>query len=146
RSAVSDIEMLAHEWLAADKPQLVELSAGRRIGDSLIATVERRVVQLRRADDFISGRTSHALVRQELRAATDLLTDAALTEEQASRLLTATGELAQLAAWVAADAGLHRDAARYAEGGILAAHAADNGPLAANIVSTFSYQLANTSN
>jgi hypothetical protein len=85
-------------------------------------------------------------VRQELRAATGLLTDAALTEEQASRLLTATGELAQLAAWVAADAGLHRDAAKYAEGGILAAHAAGNGPLAANIVSTFSYQLASTSN
>jgi hypothetical protein len=146
RAAASDIEMLAHEWLSVDKPQLIELGIGRRISDSNIATVEHRVMQLRRADDFISGRTSHALVRQELQAATNLLNDAALTEDQASRLLSATGELAQLAAWVAADAGLYRDAAKYAENGIVAAHAADNGALAANIISTFSYQLANTAN
>jgi transcriptional regulator with XRE-family HTH domain len=145
-SALADIEMLAHEWLAADKPQFVELNAGRRISDSLVATTEHRVIQLRRADDFVSGRTSHTLVYQELQATTKLLDEAALTDDQARRLLTATGELAQLAAWVAADAGLYNQAARYTEGGILAAHAADNEPLAANVISTLSYQLANTGN
>ncbi len=129
-SAIADIEMLAHEWLAADTPQLVELDAGRRIGDSLVATAEHRVIQLRRADDFVSGRTSHTLVQQELQATTKLLNEATLSEEQTRRLLTATGELAQLAAWVAADAGLHKQAAKYTEGGVLAAHAADNEPLA----------------
>ena len=103
-SALADIEMLAHEWLVADKPHLVELNAGRRIGDSLVATAEHRVIQLRRADDFVSGRTSHTLVQQELKATTTLLDEATLTEDQTRRLLTATGELAQLAAWVAADA------------------------------------------
>jgi transcriptional regulator with XRE-family HTH domain len=146
RSSLADIEMLAHEWLAVDKPQLVELSAGRRIGDSLVTTIEHRVIQLRRADDFMSGRTSHALVRQELQATTHLLGEAALTEDQSRRLLTVIGELAQLAAWVAADAGLYRQAAGYTESGVLAAHAADNPPLAANIISTLSYQLANTGN
>jgi transcriptional regulator with XRE-family HTH domain len=146
RSALSDIEMLAHEWLSADKPQLIELDAGRHVSDTLIATIEHRVIQLRRADDFISGRTSHALVREELQATTNLLNDAALTESQARRVLTAAGELFQLAAWVAADAGLYRDAARYAKSGILAAHAAGDTPLAANVISTFSYQLANTGN
>jgi transcriptional regulator with XRE-family HTH domain len=145
-SLLADIEMLAHEWLAADKPQLVELNAGRRIGDSLVATAEHRVIQLRRADDFVSGRTSHTLVHQELKATTKLLDEATLTDDQARRLLTATGELAQLAAWVAADAGLYKQAARYTEGGVLAAHAAGNEPLAANIISTLSYQLANTGN
>ena len=145
-SALADIEMLAHEWLSTDKPQLVELSVGRRIGDSLVATAEHRVIQLRRADDFVSGRTSHTLVQQELKATTKLLDEAALTEDQTRRLLTATGELAQLAAWVAADAGLYKQAARYTAGGVLAAHAADNEPLAANIISTLSYQLANTGN
>lgn len=145
-SALADIEMLAHEWLAADKPQLAELNAGRRIGDSLVATTEHRVIQLRRADDFMSGRTSHAMVHQELQATTKLLDEAALTEDQTRRLLTVTGELAQLAAWVAADAGLYKQAARYTEGGVLAAHAADNEPLAANVISTLSYQLANTGN
>ena len=89
--------MLAHEWIAADKPQLIELNAGRRIGDSLVATTEHRVMQLRRADDYMSGRTSHALVHQELQATTKLLDEATLTEDQTRRLLTATGELAQLA-------------------------------------------------
>ncbi len=145
-SALADIEMLAHEWLAADKPQLVELNAGRRIGDSLVATAEHRVIQLRRADDFVSGRTSHTLVQQELKATTTLLGEATLTEDQTRRLLTATGELAQLAAWVAADAGLYKQAARYTEGGVLAAHAADNEPLAANVISTLAYQVANTGN
>jgi hypothetical protein len=145
-SALADIEMLAHEWLAADKPQLVELNAGRRIGDSLVATVEHRVIQLRRADDFVSGRTSHTLVQQELKATTKLLDEGSLTEDQTRRLLTATGELAQLAAWVAADAGLYKQAAKYTEGGVLAAHAADNEPLAANVISTLAYQVANTGN
>ena len=145
-SLLADIEMLAHEWLAADKPQLIELDAGRRIGDSLVATTEHRVIQLRRADDFVSGRTSHTLVHRELQATTKLLNEATLSEDQTRRLLTATGELAQLAAWVAADAGLYKQAARYTEGGVLAAHAADNEPLAANIISTLSYQLANTGN
>ena len=143
-SATADIELLAHEWLSADKPQLVELNAGRHVSDSLVSTIEHRVTQLRRADDFMSGRTSHSLVQQELTATTRLLSEGALTDDQAARLFTATGELAQLAAWVTADAGLYREAARYVQGGVLAAHAADNLPLAANIISTFSYQLTNT--
>ena len=66
-SVLADIEMLAHEWLAADKPQLIELNAGRRIGDSLVETTEHRVIQLRRADDYMSGRTSHTLVLKNYR-------------------------------------------------------------------------------
>ena len=68
------------------------------------------------------------------------------TDSEARRLLTAIGELAQLAAWVAADAGLYAEATRYTEYGLLAAHAAGNSPLAANVISTLSYQLANTGN
>jgi transcriptional regulator with XRE-family HTH domain len=146
RSSAADIELLAHEWLNAEPPQLMELEAGRHVSDELISTVEHRVIQLRRADDFISGRVSHTLVRDELKAATQLLEGAALTDIQSKRLLTATGELAQLAAWVAADAGLYREAATYAQGGILAAHGAGDQPLAAQIISTLSYQLANTGN
>ncbi|HKR50321.1 MAG TPA: helix-turn-helix transcriptional regulator [Pseudonocardiaceae bacterium] len=47
---------LVHEWLAADTPQTVEITAGRRIGIGMVDTVTRRVAQLRRADDFIAGR------------------------------------------------------------------------------------------
>ena len=146
RSAVDDIERLAHIWLISEPPQVIELSAGRRVSDALIAAVEHRVVQLRRADDFITGAASRDLVRNEQDATVQLLSEAALTDEQAKRILTATGELAQLGAWVAADAGLADEAARYVRGGVLAARAAGNAPLAANIISTFSYQVANIGN
>ena len=101
---------------------------------------------MRRADDFITGTASRDLMRNELTATVRLLSDGALTEEQARRVLTAIGELAQLGAWVAADAGLLDEAARYVRGGVLTARAAGNAPLSANIISTFSYQVTNTGN
>ena len=144
RSAVEDIERLAHIWLICDPPQVIELNAGRRIGEALVSAVEHRVIQLRRADDFITGTASRDLMRTEMSATVRLLSEGTLTEDQARRVLTAIGELAQLGAWVAGDGGLLDEAARYARGGVLAARAAGNAPLAANIISTFSYQIANT--
>jgi hypothetical protein len=146
RSAIEDVEHLAHMWLICESPQTIELSAGRRVSDALIATVEHRVIQLRRADDFITGSASRELMRNELEATVRLLIDASLTENQARRVLTAIGELAQLAAWVAGDAGLLDEAARFVRGGVLAARAASDSPLTANLISTFSYQIANTGN
>jgi tetratricopeptide (TPR) repeat protein len=143
---VDEIERLAHVWLISEPPQSIELAHGRRVSDSLIETVEHRVIQIRRADDFITGQTSHELVKAELHATTDLLADAELTDAQARRLLTAVGELAQLGAWIAADAGLLDEAARYVQGGVLAARAAGDAPLAANVLSTYSYQIANNDN
>jgi hypothetical protein len=146
RSAVEDIERLSHMWLVCDPPQAIELRSGRHVSDALVGAVEHRVIQLRRADDFITGAASRDLMRNELGATVRLLSEGALTEEQARRVLTAIGELAQLGAWVAADGGLVDEAARYVRGGVLAARAAGNAPLAANIISTFSYQVANTEN
>jgi hypothetical protein len=146
RSAVEDIERLAHIWLICDPPQVIELHAGRRINDALVSAVEHRVIQLRRADDFITGTASRDLMRAELAATVRLLSEGTLTEDQARRVLTTIGELAQLGAWVAGDGALVDEAARYVRGGVLAARAAGNAPLAANIISTFSYQLANTGN
>jgi tetratricopeptide (TPR) repeat protein len=145
RASVDDIMRLAHVWLVADPPQTIELAAGRSVSDHLISTVEHRVIQLRRADDFVAGRESHALVRRELAATTGLLEQAACTQHQARRVLTVIGELAQLASWVAADAGMDTAALGYVRGGVLAARAACDAPLAANILSTLSYQLANSS-
>ena len=146
QSAVTDVERLAHIWLISEPPQVIELTKGRHISESLMTAAEHRVIQLRRADDFVGGPVSHELVRNELTTTIKLLNDGALTEEQARRLLTIIGELAQLGAWVAADAGLLDTAARYVRGGVMAARAACNAPLAGNIISTFSYQIANTGN
>jgi tetratricopeptide (TPR) repeat protein len=144
KASAEDITRLAHIWLIVGAPQSVELRAGRRVGNALVSAVEHRVIQLRRADDFISGRRSHVLVRKELEATLRLLQESSLTEDQARRLLTAVGELSQLGAWVAADAGDLAEASRYVRGGVVAARAANDAPLAGNIISTLSYQIANT--
>jgi hypothetical protein len=56
------------------------------------------------------------------------------------------GEMAQLGAWVAADTGELDQAARYVRGGVMAARAGHDYALAGNIISTFSYQVANNGN
>ena len=146
RGAVDEIERLSHMWLLSQPPQVIELGSGRRVSDDLVSTVERRVIQLRRADDYITGATSHDLMRSELAATVELLSEAALSEDQARRLLVSVGEMAQLAAWVAADTGELDQAARYVRGGVMAARAGRDHALAGNIISTFSYQVANNAN
>lgn len=137
------VSRLVHEWLVGEPPQLVELHAGRRIGDTLVCKVERRIADLRRIDDFVAGGDLHRLVEQELHATTALLSRGSYTETLGRRLLVAVGELCQLAGWVFSDAGLHERAPHVYLAGIRAAHAADDRGLAGNLVSTLSYQVAN---
>ncbi len=134
---------LAHQWLVAEPPQSVQVTAGRRIGAGMVDTVARRVAQLRRVDDYLAGRDLRPLVEQEMRATAALLRDAAYTDPVGRALLAAVAELCQLAGWVTADAGAPDDAARYLALGVHAAHAAGDRPTAANLVSTLSYQVAN---
>uniref|UniRef100_UPI002AD2A58F hypothetical protein n=1 Tax=Frankia sp. Cr1 TaxID=3073931 RepID=UPI002AD2A58F len=133
----------AHEWLVAEPPQVVETCAGRRIGEAFTHKVEGRVAQLRRLDDFIGGRDLHDLVARELAATKAVLSDATYDERLGRRLLSAVGELCQLAGWVAMDAGHTQTARRFYLDGVGAAHAAGNTPVAANLISTLSYQFAN---
>jgi hypothetical protein len=72
-----------------------------------------------------------------------LVRNGSYTEPIGWRLLTATGELSQLAGWVASDAGRLADAQRIYLSGASAAQAAGNDPLVAQLFSTLSYQLAN---
>jgi transcriptional regulator with XRE-family HTH domain len=137
---------LAHEWLIAEPPQVIEVRAGRRIGEELLGRIERRVEYLRRLDDFIGGGDSYQLVRRELEVTARLLTGAAYTETLGKRLLKAAGELSQVAGWIAVDAGQHAAAIRHHATGIHAAHAAGDPTLAANLVSLLSYLYANADN
>src|SRR5262249_41624165 len=65
------------------------------------------------------------------------------TEDIGRRLLTVAGELAQLAGWVASDAGRYGEAQRIYLDGVSAAQNADDRPLAAQLLSSLSYQIAN---
>jgi transcriptional regulator with XRE-family HTH domain len=134
---------LAHEWLVAEPPQVYEVRAGRRIGAATLARVEQRVHQLRLLDDHVGGTDSYAVVRAELIATAELLRGASYTEPVGRRLLVAIGELAQLAGWVASDAGRHAEAERLYLAGARAAQAGGDVAGAANNLSSLAYQIAN---
>jgi len=134
---------LSHEWRVIDPPQIVEMGAGRRVGRRLAAIVTERADALRRMDDFLGGGDMHDLVRRELRVTVEMVRGAAYSEATGKLLLSAVGELCQLAGWVASDAALHNQAERYYLGGVTAAHAAQDNPLAANLLSSLAYQKAN---
>lgn len=140
------VSRLVHEWLVVEPPALLEVRSGRIIGDGLVGKVERRVAQLRRMDDFVAGGDLHGLVERELRTTGGLLREAAYSERLGRRLLVVIGELCQLAGWVSGDAGRYALAAHYYSIGVKAAHAANDAPLAANLISSLAYQVSNVGN
>jgi plasmid maintenance system antidote protein VapI/tetratricopeptide (TPR) repeat protein len=137
---------MAHLWLVTEPPQITETAAGRRIGVGLLHRVQARVDHLRRMDDFIGGGDLHQVVTRELDATAHLVRHGSHPHDVGARLLVATGELCQLAGWVLDDAGHHERAARHYIAGMHAAQAAGDTPLAANLLSTLSYQVANVGN
>lgn len=142
--SAEDARRLVHEWMVTDSPQTVALDAGRRIGTSTADTIARRVAQLRRVDDYVAGGDLRPLVEREVTATVAVLREGAYSDQVGRALLGAVAELAQLAGWVVADAGALDLAARYLLGGVHAAHAAGDRATAANLISTLSYQEANT--
>jgi hypothetical protein len=134
---------LSREWRSATPPQVAEVRAGRHIGARLARLVAERADVLRHMDDHHGGGELYDLVRRELRVTLDMVREASYTEEAGRTLLAAVGQLCQLAGWVASDAGLHGAAERYYLGGLSAARAARDAPLAAHLLSSLSYQVAN---
>ncbi|WP_307867737.1 helix-turn-helix transcriptional regulator [Saccharothrix coeruleofusca] len=139
----SDPVRRAHEWLVADSPTVVQRRSGRRVGASLADAVEARVVELRHLDDVVGSADLLPAIRRELAETEALVRDGSYAEPIGRRLLTATGELAQLAGWVAGDAGQYAEAQRLYVGGVLAAKAAGDEPLGAQLFSSLSYQITN---
>ncbi|UVS80773.1 helix-turn-helix transcriptional regulator [Actinokineospora sp. UTMC 2448] len=136
----------AHEWLVSDSPAKAHLDSGRRVGAELATALETRVVRLRNLDDVIGGRELFPLVRNELLDAQQTIQTAAYDARTSRRLLTVVGELAQLAGWVASDAGRYREAQRVYLSGVSAAREAGDDVLVAQLLSCLSYQIANVGN
>ena len=135
---------IAHEWLVSESPQVRESRAGRRVGAAFADQLEARVIELRLLDDHLAGKDLAPVVTKELRESTELVKNAAYAEPIGQRLLTSVGELAQLAGWVASDAGQHAKAQTYYLSGVEAATQAGDKGLAGNLLSSLSYQIANT--
>lgn len=137
---------VAHEWLVSDSPSAIQSAAGRRVGASLIEQLENRVIELRHLDDMIGGRDLYPVVRKELSDVEELVRSSSYPEPIGKRLLIVVGELAQLAGWVASDAGRYAEAQHVYLDGVSAAREADDRTLAAQLLSSLSYQMANVGN
>ncbi len=94
-------------------------------------------------DDVIGGGDLFPVVSKELSEVHGVVRSASYAEKVGWRLLTVVGELAQLAGWVASDAGRYTEAQRIYLDGVFAAQSADDRPLAAQLLSSLSYQVAN---
>jgi len=135
---------VAHTWLVTEPPQITELASGRQVGSGLVCRLEARIRHLRHLDDYIGGQDSDVIMTHEVAVTAALLRQSRSREPVALGLLGCLAELCQLAGWVLDDAGRHDEATRYYLAGVRAAQAARAPTLAANLLSTLSYQRANT--
>ncbi|MGW4019927.1 helix-turn-helix transcriptional regulator [Streptomyces sp. NPDC005009] len=117
---------------------------GRRIGMSTVEDLQQRVHGLRLADDVLAGGDLIRPALRELRSAVKIYREGTHSSEVARELLRQIGELAQIAGWIASDAGQHDEAERIYRLGISAARQAEDFTLAGNIAGSLAYQLSNT--
>ncbi|GAA3225025.1 transcriptional regulator [Nonomuraea helvata] len=121
----------------------VSTHVGRRVGADTVATLAARVHALRLADDVLAGGDLIGPAFRELDAAVTVYRRGGHTERVGRELLALIGEFAQIAGWIASDAGdVDRAAATYRLG-ISAAREAGAVLLESNIVGSLAYQITN---
>ncbi|MFJ8754705.1 helix-turn-helix transcriptional regulator [Streptomyces sp. NPDC102441] len=142
--AVPPLPTLA-DFLPAEDP-LEPLSArtGVRVGMGQVDDLQQRVHGLRLADDFLAGGDLMRPALRELRTAVRTFREHLYTETVGRQLLVQIGELAQIAGWIASDAGQHAEAERIYRLGLSAATQAEDRTLAGNLAGSLAYQLSNT--
>ncbi|BCJ52811.1 hypothetical protein Asp14428_42860 [Actinoplanes sp. NBRC 14428] len=134
----------AHEWLCGNQPPAGRPPrAGRRLGTTQLHRLEARVIELRHRDDVVGSRELLPVVRAELDAVCRLADEALYTDRLGIRLHTVIAELAQLAGWIASDAGHYRHAEQAYLTGAAAADTAGDRVLGAQLLSSLAYQITN---
>ncbi|MFF0728450.1 multiprotein-bridging factor 1 family protein [Streptomyces sp. NPDC004134] len=136
---------VVHQWLITPPPPAhAHRSHGRprRIGATELDGVRARLRYLHRTDDTVAGGDLYPAVRDELARTAALLRTTSSSAATGRDLLRLLAELCQLAGWSAADAGDEGAGTRHHVHGIKAAHAADAPVLAAQLVSSLGYHLA----
>ncbi|MGW7270258.1 helix-turn-helix transcriptional regulator [Streptomyces sp. NPDC054864] len=117
---------------------------GRRIGMGQVLDLQQRVHGLRLADDVLAGGDLIRPALRDLRRAVRLYRESTYSSDAGRELLRQIGELAQIAGWIASDAGQHGEAERIYRLGISAARQAADHTLAGNIAGSLAYQFSNT--
>ncbi|MFE0195685.1 helix-turn-helix transcriptional regulator [[Kitasatospora] papulosa] len=132
------------DFLPAEDP-LAPLSVrtGGRVGIGQVADMQQRVHGLRLADDVLAGGDLMRPALRELRKAVRIFREHSYTDVTGRQLLVQIGELAQIAGWIASDAGQHAEAERIYRLGLSAATQAEDRTLAGNLAGSLAYQLSN---
>jgi hypothetical protein len=124
-------------WLTRDPVAAGQIIGGRRIGEAAVDHIERRVRELRHADDTDGGGQLIAEASASLDMVVTLLKDRTYTDAQGSRLHAAAADFARMRAWAAFD--VHDVCADTAfDGALRAAHAASDPALGAHILAFWS--------
>ncbi|WP_285496078.1 transcriptional regulator [Actinomadura sp. NBRC 104425] len=132
----ADLDLFAQ----GDLPARIDAIGGGRVGSGVVADLSARVHALRLADDVLAGGDLLAPAFRELRAAVRVHEEATYTEDVGRKVLALIGEFAQIAGWIAGDAGQYRRAADTYHLGIDAAREAGDGTLASYLIGSLAYQ------
>ncbi|RFS82285.1 transcriptional regulator [Actinomadura spongiicola] len=133
----------AEQMPPGDLQAVLAAVTGRQMGSSIVADLAARVHGLRLADDVLAGRDLINPAFRELDSALRIYRNTAHGERTGRKLLSVIGEFAQIAGWVASDAGQHERAATTYRLGIDAAREAGDGPLVSNLLGSLAYQTTN---
>ncbi|MDT3396377.1 helix-turn-helix transcriptional regulator [Streptomyces sp. B1866] len=128
----------------ADLLDVLSARTGRRVGAEAVDDLRKRVHALRLADDVIAGGDLVRPALRELRSAVKLYRGGVYTSEVGRALLRQIGELAQIAGWIASDAGKPEEAERIYRMGMSAASQAEDRTLVGNLAGSLAYQYSNT--
>jgi transcriptional regulator with XRE-family HTH domain len=132
------------DYLPEDDPLAPLTDVRRHIGMGQVQDLQRRVHGLRLADDVLAGGDLIRPAMRELRSAVRLYRESVHTGDVGRQLLVQIGELAQVAGWIASDAGQHADAETIYRLGLSAAQQAEDFTLAGNLGGSLAYQMSNT--
>ncbi|WP_327240433.1 helix-turn-helix domain-containing protein [Streptomyces sp. NBC_01318] len=133
------------DFLPAEDPlEPLRGRTGGRIGMGQVDDLQQRVHGLRLADDFLAGGDLMRPALRELRKSVRMYREHSFSDLTGRQLLIQIGELAQIAGWIASDAGQHEEAERIYRLGLSAATQAEDRTLAGNLAGSLAYQLSNT--
>ncbi|MEU5700840.1 helix-turn-helix transcriptional regulator [Streptomyces aurantiacus] len=144
KAAEPALPTLADFLPEGDPLSRLECRTGRRVGMGTVDELRQRVHGLRLADDVLAGGDLIRPALRDLRRAVKLYRESAHTSEVGRHLLCQIAELAQIAGWIASDAGQHEEAERIYRLGISAARQAEGHTLAGNLAGSLAYQMSNT--
>jgi hypothetical protein len=139
--AVSASPAVALQWLVSPAPGPPSWSGRRQVGEPELAAIQHVAASYRELDNRLGGgRVRGAVVGYLNTEVAPMLTDGRFDTNTGQQLAAAGAELAQLAGWMAYDAGLHGHAQRYLTLALSFAHHAGNDGLGAEVLAAKAHQ------